>query len=194
MSKDKQFGFGRVMVIVAVLVLVGLGYVGYRVYGHFNKPSTTNNTTANQTTGNQSTGTQTDPNAGYVVIKEWGVRFKPVNGLSGVTYSITSSQRPNAIEAMLMTDQLKATNIPTCNGTQANSRPLGAIVRITTAEDLSQHLNNDQLLGQVDGYYYYYYEPTQQCDPSPNFSSTNTLQSDTLSKIKTSLASIEAAK
>lgn len=204
-SAAKQSGFSMVVSIIAAVLVIGLiAFIGWRLYDQHNQPSKqTNNTTqnsqnTNQTpTGNNQSSTPAqpvDPNAGYFVIKEWGVRLKPASELSGLSYSITSSQRPDATEAMLMTNQLKATNIAECNGSASGSRPLGAIVRTSTAEDLSQHMNSDQLLAHINGYYYYYYEPAQLCDPDPNSNTINNLQSSTLTMIKTSLTSLEAAK
>src|SRR6266702_5535034 len=56
MNNKKQAGFGVVIVIVAILVVAGLGYVGYRLYEHFSKPAATSNTTSSQ--ANKQTSSQ----------------------------------------------------------------------------------------------------------------------------------------
>jgi len=180
MSTHKQSGFGMLAIIVIVAVLAIIGYTGYRVYTAFvNKPTGPQNVTA-------------DSNAGYVVIEEWAVRFKPVAGLNGVTTAIVSSTRPHATEAMLMTPAMEALAIPACNSKASGSRPLGAIVRTSTAEDLSQHMSSDRLLKKIGSYYYYYYKPSELCDTSASSTAIDKLQNDTLNQIESSVTSLEA--
>lgn len=186
MTNNKQSGFGAVVVIVVIVVVAILGYAGYRIYtAQTNKPANTNSTTNNDQTANttQNSNTQTgttttDPNAGYVVIKEWGVRFKPVSGLSGVEYALTDENT-----AQLTTSQLEALD-PNCS---AQKYPvLGGIVRSTNASVASS-----KSLGKIGNYYYYYYTPQGVCSDQ---SSTRDIQTASLAYLKDSLQSFEAAK
>jgi hypothetical protein len=170
MTSTKQSGFGIVAIIVGILVLVGLGYVGYRAYtAQTNKPASTNNTTNN---------TPVDPNAGYIVIKEWGVRFTPVSGLSGVEYALTDGNT-----AQFTTSQLQALD-PNCS---AQKYPvLGGIVRSSDASVVSS-----KSLGKIGNYYYYYYTPQGVCSDQ---SSTRDVQTNSLAYLKDSLPSFEASQ
>ncbi len=78
-----EHGFGAVEIIL-VLVIVGLlGVVGYMVYKNHNKttPASTTITTTpvastTPTTASTTTTPRTDLNAGYLVVKQWGVKVK----------------------------------------------------------------------------------------------------------------------
>ncbi len=201
MNVKQQSGFGVIPIVLIVAAIAVLGYVGYRIYTAQTSRSTTSSIANNQTSPTSSQpssatpnpATQADPNAGYVVIKEWNVRFKPVSGLNGVTTSIVSSTRPNAEEVMFMTPQMSAVNIPGCNGQAPGSRPLGATVRTKTAQDMTQH-DHDQFLKQIGDYFYYYYQPAELCDTDANSNTIDNLQNTTINQIKDSLKSLEAAK
>ena len=64
MDNNKQSGFGVVLVIVAMLLLAGLGYVGYRLYEHFNKLAAIASQSANSSTST----TPSDPNCDGQVV------------------------------------------------------------------------------------------------------------------------------
>lgn len=72
MNNKKQAGFGVVIVIVAGLVLAGLGYLGYRLYGHLSKPAAT----VGKTDNNQAVGIQTDPYAGWNTYEDANLSLK----------------------------------------------------------------------------------------------------------------------
>jgi hypothetical protein len=90
MNKEKQAGFGVVIVIMVILVLAGLGYVGYRLYNHSsNSTSTTSGQTSNQTSNTNGNGAVSQ--ATYLDIKELGVKIKLSDGIKDAEYSILSS-------------------------------------------------------------------------------------------------------
>src|SRR5207302_6826042 len=106
MTTKQQSGFGVIPIIVIVAIVVVLGLVDYQIYtAQMNKPAANSSTTNNQTSpaSSQPSNTtpnpaqQADPNAGYVVIKEWNVRFKPVSGLTGVEYTKANSNTHDEI-------------------------------------------------------------------------------------------------
>lgn len=91
--KAHQKGFSVVELLVVVVVVGLLGAVGWLVYDR-QKSKTDNNTTTQtsqeekkQETPKQET-VKPDPNAGYLVVKEWGLRFKTPSGLTDVRYAI----------------------------------------------------------------------------------------------------------
>lgn len=70
-------------IILIVAVIAVLGFVGVRLLiAQSSKPTAANSIANNQTSpansqssntpANATPATQTDPNAGYIVIKEWG--------------------------------------------------------------------------------------------------------------------------
>ena len=77
MNKNQR-GFGIVELILIVLLVLGIGFVIWRVYDvqlSVDKTADVTEQASNQTVAK-------DKNAGYFVIKDWGVRFKPQTGLS----------------------------------------------------------------------------------------------------------------
>ena len=91
--KKNETGFSAVEIILVLVIIVLLGVVGWFVYKNQKKtipsPTTTANTTAStpaKTTTTTPTTPVTDPNAGYLVIKEWGVKIK-MKDSTKVTYT-----------------------------------------------------------------------------------------------------------
>jgi prepilin-type N-terminal cleavage/methylation domain-containing protein len=73
--------FSAIEIIMAITIVAILALLGWVYYNSQNKTST------QQSTSTQTT-TQTDPNEGYFVVKEWGLRFKVPAGLTDVNFSI----------------------------------------------------------------------------------------------------------
>ncbi len=94
MRKNKK-GFG-VVEIILIIVVIGLIVAASWLFLDSRKSSTgdkeTNTGNSQQTTNNDEAktpeGTKPDPNAGYLVLKDWGLRFKIPSGLSDVQYRI----------------------------------------------------------------------------------------------------------
>lgn len=90
--KVNQKGFSAVEILVTVVVVGLLGAVGWLVYDRQkSNTSETSNTLAStqkkEEVPKQNTK-KTDFNEGYVVVKEWGLRFKTPSGLTNVRYTI----------------------------------------------------------------------------------------------------------
>lgn len=197
MVAAKQKRFGIILTIVAVAVLIVSGVVGWSVY--FGKQAL-NNSAAQSTsqtpqqkqitstppnTNSQAQQVPVDPNAGYVVIKEWGVRFKVVAGLEGVEYAIKGTDMGMAI----FSTEALAKHGENC-GVGSNSRePLGEIKRSKTP------LPSNEQLGQIGDYYYVHYGPETVCTDLGKPDDASTIQTQTLnSQFKPSIATLEAAK
>jgi len=88
MSKEKQFGFGVVEIIVTVLIVAVLAYGGYRLYGHFSKPAATSGSQTNTISGNQS---NTQAATTYLDIKELGIKIKLDASIKDAVYSVSGS-------------------------------------------------------------------------------------------------------
>ncbi|HXH26673.1 MAG TPA: hypothetical protein VNG90_02170 [Candidatus Acidoferrum sp.] len=182
MNNKTQSGFGVVEIIIAVLVVAALAYGGYRLYGHFSKPAATSNTNSSQVTT-----TPTDPNAGYVVIKEWGVRFKPVSGLGELKYALRNSDST----VVFSTQQLIAADAH-CDAQNSSYSGIGSITRTTTG---SAAPFGGTLLTTVNGYDYYYEGAGQaSCITDPNNLAGKTLLQTTDTEFSDSIKSLEAAK
>jgi hypothetical protein len=169
MKQSKQQGFGVVAVLAIVVVIAVVGFVGWRLYDASQKPAGNNPSTQEP---------QTDPNEGYVVIREWGVRFKPVEGLTGVQY-----YKPHSSDNFFAftTDELASADV-NCAATSGYIA-LGGITR--TAEASSTGKKH----GPINGYYYYTQGPSAACSSRPN-----ELEGLVVPKLLQSLDSLEAAK
>ncbi len=85
MKKLNQDGIASTLVILIVVLVLAVGGIGWYVYNAQKKTnSTLDNTTKSQSEPQKSTKPTTptttkpvaDPNTGYLVVKEWGVKFK----------------------------------------------------------------------------------------------------------------------
>jgi prepilin-type N-terminal cleavage/methylation domain-containing protein len=90
--KSNQKGFSVVEILIVIVVVGLLSAVGWLVYDRQknkvdDKPVTHTSTTQKEETPKQETA-KPDPNAGYLVVKEWGLRFKTPSGLTDVKYVI----------------------------------------------------------------------------------------------------------
>jgi len=165
----KNAGFGIVGVILLIAAILLLGVLAWKAYD-------TNRTQQAKTT-NQST--QTDPNAGYVVIKEWGVRFKPVDGLSGVEYF-----KPDSVS----TDSFTFTTTTLADSAVSCSKSSGNIIAGLITRNTETNPVNGGVLAKIGDYYYQYRGPQATCGASDG------LESKTVPNISQSLKSLEPAK
>lgn len=194
---NKKAGFG-VVSVVTVIAAIGLaGFIGWRLYdANQNKQSSSTDSSSQTQQTNDGTQTQpsdqtnqTDPNQGYVLIKEWGVRFKPVDGLSGVAYSIGNIKGSNGT-ASFSTDEL-AKHGDSCSASQTGMAPLGKLIRTQgTKEDAATPVSTSYAV-QIGDYYYQYMTPQSVCSDD---SAATALQSQTLALFKVAIKSLEAAK
>jgi prepilin-type N-terminal cleavage/methylation domain-containing protein len=90
--KANQKGFSVVEILIVTVIIGLLGAVGWLVYDRQNnKTPETSNTQASTTQKEETPKQETkkpDPNEGYLVVKEWGLRFKIPSGLTDVKYTI----------------------------------------------------------------------------------------------------------
>jgi type II secretory pathway pseudopilin PulG len=91
--KNNQKGFGVVEILVVIVVIGLLGTVGWLVYNRQKTKTTEYPTSQTNTIEQKEEATaeptnKTDPNGGYFVVKEWGLRFKAPSGLTDIRYTI----------------------------------------------------------------------------------------------------------
>lgn len=184
---DRSAGFGVVGVVVIVLAVLAIGLIGWRVYDANQKPEA--NTSAPTSSEAQDAplaveSTQ-DSNVGYVVIKEWGVRFKPTEGLTDVVYAADADK-----QAMIFSTVSLSEYGETCSAKSTSHTPLGRLYRTQGDKDDARHLSTIYAT-QVGDYYYQFAGPQSICADND---SAIKLQTESLNLIKESIKSLEAAK
>ena len=182
----KEIGFGTVGIALVAVAVVLLGFIDWRLYDA-NKNNQTNST--NQTSNNKSEQStnppqakpveQADPNEGYVVIKEWGVRFKPVEALGGVQYF-----KPSGIEGNAVT----FTTSEMASAAAACSPASGQIVLGLLTRSTETVPGNGGMVAAIDGYTYQYRAPQATCGAG------DALEGQAVPNISASLKSLEAVK
>lgn len=197
MGKKSEQGNVIEIIIIAVLAVAVIGLVVWRFIDA--NTATSNNTQAEQigdttqTTTNQTTiDTSIDQNKGYVVIDDWGVRFKSENNLT-VKYYKQAVDGEEVYE--FTTATVEALN--GCSGKYDSGRIAGSLgtvsrtnSKLTTNETQSPPvaLHGGQA---INGYYYYYFRPQALCSISDSDGSVEQQQS---SAIATFLSTIEAKR
>ena len=124
-------GFGAVEVVIAIVVVLVIGFVGWRVYDTSKAKQT--NTNQQQAANNQSNGqtqgnTQTDT-ATYLDIKELGVKIKLSNDVQDATYyydAAYNAQYPNPKQVTISTKSLADKSGGSC-AAGSGVGPLGTI-------------------------------------------------------------------
>lgn len=177
MSKKSEKGNVIELVVIGVLLLAVIGLVVWRVIDNNKKSdantqttqtSQTETTTSNESTTNSDsqpkTTQQTDPNKDYIVLDDWGVRFKPSGGMQ---FSYAKTAEGNYGFSTSVLEGLGKY----CYASEGGR---GALLRSESKDPsggtmLGLALNNEQ---PINGFYYYMqgpqsagcgdYEPTQQ--------------------------------
>lgn len=153
--KTNQKGFSVIEIIIVVVVIGLIGVVGWLAYDRLNNKTTD---TSNQQTGNSQKETpkqeekQVDPNKGYLVVKEWGLRFKVPSGLTDAQYAIRDDElalfaKPSGSNVQYVSNykEYKDGNF---------QYPVGVVYRSTSSTKL--FMNDITREGKKVGNYYYY--------------------------------------
>lgn len=186
---DRNAGFGVVGVIVIVVALLVTGFVGWRVYDANQKPKTS--VSANTSTSKENQTKETtdaplvvestnDPNEGYVVIEQWGVRFKPAEELGEVQYF---KPRGLTLDAFTFTTKTLADTAASCSPSSGNII-LGLMYRST-----EQRREYGETLAKIGDYYYQYRSPQAMCGTDDGV-----LEGGALMQLVASVRTLEAAK
>lgn len=151
------------VVIISVLVVALIGAIGFIFWQNVLQPKSLDDSTNKSTDSSKSSSksdkktTPSDPNKGYVVLDDWGVRFKEINSaVSWSKTSVNSYNKSNANTYYFTTDAWKS--LPDACNTEI------ALIR-TTEKDTTMAsppiaLNNGEKIGN---YYYYYLSPQDAC-------------------------------
>lgn len=202
MGKKSEQGNVIELVIIGVLVLVIVGLVAWRFWGG-NSGST--NDSSQDTTTSQSTSSadssnttgsasqDSDSNKGYIVISDWGVRFKTISGFSVNYYKAPDTSGYELYE--FTTPTVEA--LDGCSGKNSSGRInafLGGVERTTEKLDLENMASAPSALYNgniIDNYYYYYYHPQALCSMSEADATTEAAQAATM---QTFLSTLEPAQ
>ncbi|MGD8373471.1 MAG: hypothetical protein PVI21_01265 [Candidatus Woesebacteria bacterium] len=184
-----QKGFSPILIIITIATIALLGFIAWRVWDTNQNNNQTQQTTTDQskTTETTSTNSQptqtTDPNQGYVVIKEWGVRFKPVEGLDAEDVVYFADEATDGDEKYVFTTKTLIDREPSCDNT-------GIVGVVKTGGEKDAGLMYGNLLGTIGGKYYYTRSLGAACSSS---SDNYTFESQQGSLIRDSILSLEAA-
>jgi hypothetical protein len=161
-----------------------------------NQPNSTQPTQTQQTTP-QSTTTQTTPTPtqtdDYLVIKEWGVKFKKPAGMSDLKYVLGAS---NANGGTISFSTLKLENLDKQLSTgklycSAANDPIGHLSR---ANSLPSKDPNDKPYPtnlKIDSYYYWFDGPQATCSDNQQ---VKDLESSQIKPLEAALSKLEAVK
>lgn len=177
-------------VIIVICILAAAAIIVWQfTHNSQNQPSPASSEQIAPTasSNNEAPSSQLDPNEGYVVIKEWDVRFKVENNLVNFQYAISS--HGEAI-ASFSTSQLAAYG-KDCSAV-GTKRPLGWLTR-TTAQKQEQTSSSGAFVKKIGEYYYQYYTPQGVC--SQETQAAGQLQTQILNEqFKPSIITLEAIK
>jgi hypothetical protein len=182
MSTKNQLGFGIVPIIIIIVLVTVLGYAGYRVYTAQTSKPTANGSVTNKQSS-PAPAAPTDPNAGYVVIKEWNVRFKPVSELHNVIYAPGPGKGTisfSTADLKMLDSHCDPETGPAIGGIERDAVPY-------TDPEGPHPLS----LGKIGNYYYYYDGTSSTCSDSK---STEDAETKAIARLKSSLLSLEAVQ
>lgn len=165
-----ESGSAHVVVIVALIVVIVCA-LGVLFWQNFiqdksqdsaikSTSSTERNSTESEASDDDSNAKMTpasDPNNGYTVLEDWGIRFK-ANQLA-VSWSKTSvdSYNKTSSNTYYFTTNTWKNLAGACNTEIPLIRSTDKIVSMTSPP---KALNNEM---QISNYYYYYYSPQDAC-------------------------------
>lgn len=179
---NRNAGFGVVGVLVVVAAVLVVSFIAWRVYDANQKPQSTSNTQTSTASDAPLTATPaSDPNAGYVVIEQWGVRFKPSESLGEVQYF--KPKDLGQYDALTFTTKALADRVASCSPSSENI-VLGLLYR-----NKEQSAVYGETLAKIGDYYYQYRGPQASCGAGDDGLETNALQD-----LTEALRSLEAAK
>lgn len=174
MNKN-TLGFSVTALIVATLAIGIVGLLIWRVWTTA-QPS---QPAPSATSVGQEKQEPKDPNEGYVVLDNWGVRFKPVDGLHALQH-FKPSDVPG--DSLTFTTTQLAQMSPGCNPASKNII-LGLLTRTS-----SQQAVYGEVIAKINDFYYQYRGPQATCGAD------SSLESTTLQLLIESLKSLEQAR
>jgi len=187
-QKSKEQGFGTVPIVLAVAVVCLIGGVGWYVWQQAQKRGMQASSTTGQNNQAGKNNNSTDPSEGgkYLVIREWGVRFRLEEMAKGqaLTYKYDGSDSSNVNHSDIASISFivpETSELYYCMNIH--------IDREAEAYASSSVLAGFPVIGTIDGYMYY-----QRRMPSYCGSKDSQLTQDAealMNELATSLDSLE---
>jgi hypothetical protein len=180
------------VIIIAILSVALIGAVGILFWQNFiNKPTEKASTDtamvakadSKQAVSESPQATANNPNEGYLVLNDWGVRFKPTSSVK-ISYELKNDGHWNG-DYWFTTDTLK--NLGGYCDVDGGIPLVRSTERYIEKNSPPTPLNNEQKIGN---YYYYYYTPQATCSDDDHYNQ----EPAEYRAIKDLLATIEAKK
>lgn len=180
------------VIVISVLAIALVGALGFIFWQNILQPKPSNVAMNNTTNSEEKTTPQTDkevvptdPNEGYVVLDDWGIRFKETNEkITWSKSSVNSYNKPSNDTYYFTTD--KWTNLPTACNTEIPLIRMKEKSTVPTSPPVP--LNKEKKIGN---YYYYYVHPQSACGDDTLDDAEWMLQAETVMAF---LETIEAKK
>lgn len=187
----KQRGFISILLLLLLLIL--LAALAYWFFGRSAQPA------ANQDAAPVVTQTA-DTNTGYLVISEFGVRFKLPEGVDELIYKIRQFESESTEGQMIKTADMASKALVDAeakvttgsNNCTADTAPLGTLSRYQKG-DLVRDVPVEQSGSgavKVGDYYYLYSTPQANCSMDDG---VNELAASQLKAVKKAVANLEVA-
>lgn len=170
-------------VILLAAVLATVGYIGYRAYTQNQAKKTTE-------TRQETKNVDEDANEGYLVVKEFGIRFKPTAEQGNLQYVISNYPELGRSFADFTTKELLTAD-SACTAAKAS---LGSVGRYKVGDSvLGEKVESMKNATKIGDYYYLYFKAGgAQC--SDDVAASN-LQTQQLNILRDTInAGIEAAQ
>jgi len=184
---QNQSGFAHLMVVTTVLALAVIGLLGFVFWQNFIQPKTDSAKSGSSTVDDKSKTTPstntpavtTDANKDYLVLDDWGVKFKlPTNlGNNQIKYYQKTNTYSGDRYYEFSTSRVEALG-GACLSTDPSYTSLGALSRMTSPSTATA--SAPELASKIGDYYYYYSHPQAGCSDSNasiQLEDTNMMQS-----------------
>lgn len=195
---NNQSGFAHLMIVVIILAVALVGTLGFVFWQNFMQPKTNSaksdsskvddksKATPNTVGGSDNSATTTDTNKGYLVLDDWGVKFKLPVGLGSdqVTY-----YKVNLDNYAFSTKNVEALGGACVAPGDNGYVQYPAHMFRTTVEDKSI-ASAPTLAGKFDDYYYYYQGAQAPCSDGVAGSPSTVIENKAYSNVRDLLMSV----
>jgi hypothetical protein len=181
----RQNGFGIVPVIAVIAVVAVVGLLAWRLWPQPEQKQTDAQHAKDIPAADEPIKTEQPPadkNKGYVVLKDWGVRFKPTAALGTVEFE-KLSERTYTFSTVEL-----AAREPSCRVGQ-NDIQLGTLHRVKEGEEVNLIMGG--VFTTINGYQYQHRSTDAACSENP---ANYEFESGFLFELSKSLDSLEAAQ
>jgi len=192
-NKKTQSGFAHLMIVVIILAVALVGTLGFVFWQNFMQPKTDSAKSGNSKVDDKSKTTPStdsstnspvataDANKGYLVLDDWGVKFKlPTNLGDNIVnyYQSNGYEQPvgNSFDSYAFTTSHQEALGGYCSHTATNQfMPIGYLSRQTSPQS-SEAASGGILLGKIVSYYYYFTGSQAPCSDQDRGTDNDTIK------------------